>query len=225
MRAYPYLLPLSLLLVLPACPGGKCDEGANCSEVTESTGTTDATGSTTGSTGSTGSTTDEPTGSGTESPPGTTTDVPVTTGSTTDTTTGSTTDDPSTTTGDPPLVGDPASYGQACAPDDGPATEFKIQLAERLCDSDWPEDVPLFRITIFEGIPQAQGDYVLDPGWGFVYYDTGDGNPLGAKSGTLSITELTADGLRGTYDIILADDTPLVGEFDAIYCPVDVLCG
>lgn len=222
MRAYPYLLPLSLLLVLPACPGGKCDEGANCSEVTESTGTTDSTGSTTGSTtDSTGSTTDEPTGSGTESTSATT-DEPSTT---TDTTTGSTTDDPSTTTGDPPLVGDPASYGEACAPDDGPATEFKIQLAERLCDSDWPEDVPLFRITIFEGIPQAQGDYVLDPGWGFVYYDTGDGNPLGAKGGTLSITELTADGLRGTYDLVLVDDTPLAGEFDAIYCPVDVLCG
>ena len=74
-------------------------------------------------------------------------------------------------------------------------------------------------------MPQAPCNYVLGPDFGFVSYDTGDGNPLGAKTGSLTVTELTADGLRATYDIILADDTPLSGEFDAIYCPVDVLCG
>ena len=56
-------------------------------------------------------------------------------------------------------------------------------------------------------------------------FDVGDGMPVTGDVGTVTITEITADGLRGSYDITLDDNSPLVGAFDLIYCPIDVLCG
>lgn len=229
MRTYAYLLPLPLLL-LPACTTTPlCGDNSNCA--TEGTSTDASTDASTGT--STGTSTDSSTtGEPTTGEPGTSTEPATSTDSTTDTpgtsssSTGdsSTTDDPSTT-GDMPVFGDPAVFGEACAPDDGPAAEFKLLYAERKCDSDWPEDAPIFRIVLFEGVEElAVGDYPLDQAWAFVSYDE-MGNPLAAKGGTLSITGLTMDGLHGTYDITLVDDTQLTGEFDALYCPVDVNCG
>jgi len=200
MRPYLYALPLGLLL--PACSTTPlCGDGFRCAA-------TDTLLPSEGTSTATGTDTDDPTDTSGET---STTDEATTTGE---------------TTGDPPIVGEPGVHGEACAPDDGPAVEFKIDLAERACDSDWPEDVPLFRIVLFKGVAQLDvGEHPLTGGWGFASYDDGDGTPETSQEGTVVITEVTADGLRGTYEVTLPDTTVLSGAFDSLYCPADVLCG
>lgn len=165
---------------------------------------------------------DPSTGEPTDTDSASTTDTPTSTTDATATTESLTTTD---TTGGP--NGDPSSYGEACAPDDGLATEFKIGLEQRECNADFPADAPIFRIVLFTQGPGelAPGEYKLDGGFGFAYLDQGDGSPLTGDVGTLTVVAVTADGLVGTYDVTLQDSTNLVGEFDALYCPVDVLCG
>jgi len=230
MRPYLYALPLGLLL--PACSTTPlCGDGFRCAA-------TDTLLPSEGTSTATGTDTDDPTDTSGET---STTDEATTTGETTgpttstgETSTGETTAETTTTgetstgetTGDPPIVGEPGVHGEACAPDDGPAVEFKIDLAERACDSDWPEDVPLFRIVLFKGVAQLDvGEHPLTGGWGFASYDDGDGTPETSQEGTVVITEVTADGLRGTYEVTLPDTTVLSGAFDSLYCPADVLCG
>jgi hypothetical protein len=91
------------------------------------------------------------------------TDAPTSSGSAA--TTGGTTGD--TTTGGP--SGEPSTYGQACAPDDGAAVEFKIGLALRECSADFPQGAAILRIVLFQGVPLAPGVYDLDGGNGSVY--------------------------------------------------------
>ncbi|MDC0671042.1 hypothetical protein [Nannocystis radixulma] len=233
MRTYFYALPL--IFLLPACGGsGDCggDEGFRCAPLPETATATEGVTDTDDPTGTgTGTDTDEPTGTGGET--STTDDTTSTTDDTTSTTgETSTTDETSTTessTGETtggPIVGDPATHGEACAPDDGPAVEFKIDLAERTCDSDWPEDVPLFRIALFKPVAELDvGEHPLAGGWGFAWWDDGDGTPESTDQGVVVITEITGDGLRGTYEVTLPDNTVLSGAFDSLYCPADALCG
>lgn len=215
MRSYLYALPLTLLA--PACGSTPlCGDSTNCVATTSTTADSTTDTSTTGTTAQPASTGEpEPATTGTGEPEPTTTGTgepePITTSE--------------TETGDPPVQGKPATYGEACAPDDGPAVEFKIDLAERKCDSDWPEDVPFLRIVLFKGVDLQPGEHSLTGGWGFVWYDDGSGQPISGDVGVVVIDEVTADGLRGSYDVSLSDSTPLSGTFDAIYCPADVLCG
>jgi hypothetical protein len=121
-------------------------------------------------------------------------------------------------------LGEP-TYGQACAPDDGAAVEFKIGLALRECSADFPQGAAILRIVLFQGVPLAPGVYNLDGGEGSAYYDDGDGMPMTGDIGVVTITDMTADGLVGSYDVTLTDNTQLAGSLDALYCPVDVACG
>jgi hypothetical protein len=221
-----------ILSLLPGCIGSKCDEGSECmlstSESAGSSGGTTSqpsTGEPTGTTGEPGTGTG--TSTATTGEPGTSTTLDTVTGEP-ETTTSTSTGEPGTTTDHGTtgsVTGEPSKYEPACAPDDGPASEFKIGLAERLCSSDFPEDAPLFRIILFTGPPLAPGEYKLDGGNGFAWLDTGDGMPVSGQVGTLTVTEQTADGVIGTYDVTLEDSTNLAGEFDAIFCDSDVLCG
>ncbi|MBZ5710847.1 hypothetical protein [Nannocystis pusilla] len=224
MRAYFYAIPLILLIpacnTVPVCGSG---EGFRCSQL-DPPFPSEGTGTETGPGTDSGTSTEDPTGTGGET--STTDDTTSTTGET------STTDETSTTessTGEATgglIVGDPGTHGEACAPDDGPAVEFKIDLAERACDSDWPEDVPLFRIVLFEDVAGLElGEHPLSGGWGFAWLDDGDGTPESTDQGVVVITEITGDGLRGTYEVTLPDSTVLSGAFDSLYCPADVLCG
>lgn len=155
----------------------------------------------------------------TDATTGNLTDAPTSSGSAA-TTEGTTAD---TTTGG--LLGEPTTYGQACAPDDGPATEFRIGLALRECSADFPQGAPILRIVLFQGVPLAPGVYNLDGGNGSAYFDDGDGMPMTGDIGVVTITDMTADGLVGSYDVTLTDNTQLSGSLDALYCPVDVACG
>jgi len=49
--------------------------------------------------------------------------------------------------------------------------------------------------------------------------------PLARDIGVVTITAMTADGILGSYDVTLTDNTQLTGNLDALYCPVDVVCG
>lgn len=117
-----------------------------------------------------------------------------------------------------------ANVSESCAPDDGPAADFTIGLLERTCGAGLPADAPTLRITLFQSLPLGAGEYNLDGGFGSVYYEDANGVVSG-NTGKLTITEVTADGYVGTYDVTLMNSTQLAGDFDAIYCPTDVLCG
>lgn len=203
LSRYLTLLPLAPLLsgCIIIGPG----DSASGSGTDATSGSTDATAGTSGSSDTGGS------ASGTGTGSGSTGAQPTTSAGTGETTGGA--------------AGTPAKFEEACAPDDGPATEFKIGIAVRACDSTFPDDAPLFRIIVFEGLPLAVGEYKLDGGHGFAYLDTGNGMPVTGDVGTLVVTAVTADGLQGTYDVTLSDSTHLTGDFDAIYCPVDTVCG
>ncbi|MFY0535022.1 hypothetical protein [Nannocystis pusilla] len=78
----------------------------------------------------------------------------------------------------------------------------------------------------FKDIDQLQlGEHPLFGGLGFAWFDDGDGTPESTDQGKIEITELTADGLRGTYEITLPDNTQLNGAFDSLFCPADIMCG
>jgi hypothetical protein len=225
------LLGLSLAQ-LPGCNGTNCADG-DCVNTTDTS--PPSTGETTGTTDQpgTGSTTSEPvTTTQTTGEPGTST---LTTGEPgTSTTSTTSTTEPDTSTGEDTTTGgttgvvvegEPSKMEPACAPDDGPATEFKIGLAERMCSSDFPEDAPIFRVVVFTGPPPlAPAEYKLDNSNGFASFDDGNGVVNGFL-GTVTITEQSADGVKGTYDVTFDDASNLAGDFDAIFCDADVLCG
>lgn len=233
MRLIPCPLLLGLALAqLPGCNGTNCADG-DCAPPTTDAASDTSQPSTGGPTGSTG----EPTGTtvtpGTDSDTGTTAEPTTTettgepgTSTTTTTTDGTSTGEPgSTGTTGTVFEGDPSKMEPACAPDDGPATEFEIGLAERMCGSDFPEDAPMLRIVVFFGPPPLlPAVYKLDDGSGFVQFDNGNG-VVNGFFGNLTITDQTADGVQGTYDVTLDDATNLSGQFDAIFCDADILCG
>jgi len=121
--------------------------------------------------------------------------------------------------------GEPAKHSEACAPDDGSAVEFSIAIAARECSADFPEDAPIFRIVLFQGVAVPVGEHKLDGGFGFAYFDDGGGMPVTGDTGSLTIVAELADGLVGSYNVTLSDNTVLSGSFTSIYCPQDVLCG
>jgi len=120
--------------------------------------------------------------------------------------------------------GVPAKYSDGCAPTDGAAVDFSIGIAERSCMADFGEDAAMLRISLYQGATLPPGVYTLDGGKGSVSYDAGKGEVVG-NSGTLTIVEAVADGVIGSYEVTLSDMTKLSGDFAAIYCPQDVLCG
>lgn len=209
MRTPPSALRvgLGLALALAACGGGKSTSDTDTA--TDATGGDTSGTAATADAGSSGSTlASEPTSSSTSA----STSTASATSTSTDPTTGG-------------AAGEPAKYSDACAPDDGAAVEFSIGIALRECTADFPEDAPIFRITLFQGVAVPVGEHQLGGGFGMAYLDNGDGTPVTGNTGTLTILAEVADGLVGTYDVTLSDDTHLAGSFDAVYCPQDVLCG
>lgn len=212
MRALPYLLVFSSGLALAACEGKCIDGGPGCNQTLDPSATTDPTTMEPTTTNPTSaSSTGGSSGSGSEGASSGTSSGPSSSGG------------PGTDTGGDP--GAPSTYGEACAPDDGPAVEFKIGLDVRACTGVFPDGAPIFRIVLFQGVDLPVGEHKLDGGFGFAYLDKGDGMPVNGMTGSLIVSAKTADGLVGTYDVTLDDTTHLSGGFDALYCPQDVLCG
>jgi hypothetical protein len=112
----------------------------------------------------------------------------------------------------------------ACAPDDGPALEFKFAVAGDGCSADWPEDAPIVRILLFQGGPLAPGSYTLDNGNGFATFDDGN-SVLMAQTGKVDLIDWNSGFPVGAIDITFSPDVHLVDAFSATFCETNPPCG
>lgn len=229
------------LLLVAACGGEK-----NTSETdgsTGGTGTGGATSSTGGTTGDEG-TSDAPTTTGG------TTDVTVT-GGESDTTaaptntskvtgesesgesghashgesgatgTGETGGDTDTTGGVDPVG--TAIVENSCAPDDGPALEFKLEIEAPVCGAQ-PVGEKL-RLLLWQGGPLPAGVYPVGEQTGFATYQVGNNEPVNSVAGTLTIESWVGDVVVGSYDLTFVDDSARQGAFTGPFCMVNAPCG
>ena len=115
-----------------------------------------------------------------------------------------------------------ATVDDSCAPDDGPALEFRLRLPAAVCGTDWSGDV--VRAMLFQGGPLAPGDYPLGGGAGFGWWQQGDLPPESSSEGTITIDSWEGDMVTGSYTLTFAGAV-LEGEFAGPRCPPDGLCG
>ena len=135
------------------------------------------------------------------------------------------TDDPGTTAATGATGGEPigdATVDDSCAPDDGPALEFRLRLTAPVCGADWSGDV--VRAMLFQGGPLAPGDYPLDGGTGFGWWQQGDLPPESTNVGMITIDAWEGDMVTGSYTLTFAGAV-LAGDFAGPRCPPDGLCG
>ncbi len=233
----------SSALILAGC--GK--EGATSSEDSDTINTTDGPGDTSMTssgtdTGTEGATSERPTSSDTTSADATGTDATTSEGTTTSdatsessstsgpgTITNMTTNMTSDTSASDSSTGDtggavvPATAEDACAPNDGPAVEFKIDVVEAVCGADWAGD--RLRIFVFEGAPLAPGSHSLGDFNGFATLQVGMGELLGANEGELVIESWDGETVTGSYTLTFMDDSMRAGSFSAVFCDTNPPCG
>lgn len=116
---------------------------------------------------------------------------------------------------------DAGQIDDACAPDDGAATELSFG-GLGTC----PMDEPQLRLTFFTGPPEV-GTYVLESqSEGFGELSSGGGPVIGIAAAWVEITAL-ADGVAsGSYEVIADDAQHLAASFtDVPYCASAVPCG
>jgi hypothetical protein len=214
------------------CALTACGDDKGTSEST-GPGTGDATtGAASSSSGSSSTGVDPTTGMGPTSEPGSTSEPDPTTGGSTTTTGDSTTTTTATTatTGDATtdvpetgiVEGTPTIIEDRCAPDDGPAIEFKVGVVPFECGGDFPEDAPIVTVALWQGAPLAPGVYELDNGGGFASFDDGQ-EVKTSMTGTISVLEW-GNAPIGVFDITFPDATKLDSAFMALYCPSEPPC-
>jgi hypothetical protein len=108
-----------------------------------------------------------------------------------------------------------------CGPADGPSVEFQIGLAEATCTADWAAAATL-RIDVDGGFSGLDpGSY---PAWGIWFDPDGDGVPVEGASGGAEVRRVDGDFYEGSYSFT-AGGQSYAGEFGALHCYGDVLCG
>ena len=108
-----------------------------------------------------------------------------------------------------------------CGPADGAAVEFQIGLAEATCTADWASAATL-RIDVdgsFSGL--EPGAYTA---WGIWFDPDGDGESVNGAAGGVVLTRVDGDFYEGSYSFTAAGQS-YEGEFGALHCYGDVLCG
>ena len=211
-----------------------CGDDKNTSDSDTSTGATmgaststgDTTGTTDGSSGDDGGT--EPTTAGTSEPgtTGSTTHSSVTgessSGADTSGTSGSDGGDSSGTSGGLEPAGT-AVVEDACAPNDGPAVQFRFEVSEPVCGAQSTgEGLHLF---LWQGGPLAPGDYSLTEQMGFASYQVGNDEPTNSVDGTLTIDSWVGDLVIGSYQLNFVDDSTREGVFAGPFCQTNPPCG
>lgn len=208
----PVLAVLSWVFAVAACnkEGGGTSDGSDTIVTTDGPTDPPVTSTTSG-------TSDEPTSTGTGASETDTTaaDPGTSTGTTADASSGD------TTTGGPDIL---STVEPACAPDDGPALAFKIDLTEAVCGAAWTEEE--LTIVLFQDAPLAPGTYPLDGAMGFALLRT-DEMDEGSFGDIGGLTIDTWDGavVRGSYDVTFMDQQARAGTFVAVFCPVQLMCG
>ena len=121
----------------------------------------------------------------------------------------------------------PARIDDACSPNDAPALELAIGLdsEEGACKA--ALSGASLRIALwYSGAPLEPGVYTLSDGAGAAWYDKeGDGDPLASDKGVLKIEAWDAEGVSGSYAVLVGGEA-IVGSFAAApYCASGALCG
>lgn len=125
-------------------------------------------------------------------------------------------------TGGPTLPGD-ASVHDSCAPNDGPALEFRLELAAATCEAEWADEQ--LRVMIFQGGPLAPGEYPLAQNGFASLQPKGVQDPITTNDGSLTIVSWDDGGVTGTYTLTFPNAEVREGAFAGPYCPGGVPCG
>lgn len=128
------------------------------------------------------------------------------------------------TSGALPGPSGPTVVENDCAPDDGSAVTFTIGVDGSTCSAS-SAGLPHARITIYQGMPLAAGDYTFG--------DSGDGGAWFSEDGTMEVAvsqgTLTVDSwgstITGSYELTVQGGETYAGTFDGIECTVKILCG
>jgi hypothetical protein len=116
---------------------------------------------------------------------------------------------------------DNGQIDDACAPDDGPATELMFGGL-----GSCPMDEPGIRLVFFSGAP-AVGSYVMESqSDGFGEVAMGGGPAVGVTAAWVEITALAGGTASGSYEVITDDAQHLAADFaDIPYCQAGFPCG
>jgi len=218
--------------ILASCGGENTDTEASTGATTTATATTATTGGTTG--GATEGPTSDPTtgpttGATTESSQSSVTGESSTSegssstgeGGETGSTTVATTDDASSSGGVEPVG--TSIVENDCAPNDGAALQFKIEVAAPVCGAQLAEEK--LRILLWQGGPLPAGVYPIGEQFGFATYQIGDDEPINSVAGSLTIVSWVGDLVVGSYALTFVDESVRQGDFAGPFCMVDTFCG
>ncbi len=120
-------------------------------------------------------------------------------------------------------MGGDATVDDSCAPDDGPALEFRLELSAPMCGAMWSGDV--LRVMLYQGGPLAPGSYKLDGGMGFAWLQQGDQPPVTSETGTIVIDAWDGEMVSGSYMLPGLGVDVIEGTFAGPHCPAGGLCG
>jgi hypothetical protein len=110
-----------------------------------------------------------------------------------------------------------------CAPDDGPALEFKVGVATLECGADFPEDAPQITVSLWTGPPLVPGYYKLEGGNGFATLDDGNGVKM-TEIGMISVLGWDNGQPYGAIELTFPDEPAFNDAFFGIYCPSEPPC-
>lgn len=195
-----------------ATTGGTTGDSATEAPTTDPT---EATNATTGESGTSGATTHA-------SHSSTTGESSTSEGSSTGSTTVATTDDASSSSGGVEPVGT-SIVENNCAPDDGAALEFKLEVEAPVCGTQLAGEG--LRIFLWQGGPLPAGVYPIGEQTGFATYQIGNDEPTNSVDGTLTIESWVGDLVVGSYDLTFIDNSVRQGDFVGPFCMVDTFCG
>jgi hypothetical protein len=218
MRAYGLILCLSLSCGSDKSASGGEETTGTSGEESSSSGDATPTDVTATMTDTEANSTDAPS----TGDPAVTTEALTGTGSSGEPVTSGESTGDETSTGAPP-IGD-ATVEDSCAPDDGPALEFKLELDAPTCGASWATET--LRVVLFEAGPLAPGVYPLDGGFGFATRQGMDEPEMVvATSGSVTIEAWDDAAVVGGYELLFEDATVRVGGFSGPVCPAMPLCG
>jgi hypothetical protein len=110
-----------------------------------------------------------------------------------------------------------ASVDRTCAPNDGPAVEFRLRLAANVCGADALTDL---RVDIYQPAPLSVGTHALADGGHWTLFENGNVVDSG-DSGTIVIDAWDGDSVSFHYD--LGGQTGAV--VGAPFCDTQPMCG